>query len=121
MGRTVSSLLTGAADMVVGGTGEVREEERRRRTRMLEDDLVSWSLSPSSSSPAHHDTMSITAESSTRPTVLDAAALVPTDPAAAETILKEIVGRVAGPKDDELLKEKEQAIIKLGELYRDRK
>lgn len=72
---------------------------------------------PTTPTPA----MSITAESSTRPTVLDATALIPTDPTAAEAILKEIVGRVAGPKDDELLREKESAIIKLGEIYRERK
>lgn len=29
--------------------------------------------------------------------------------------------RIAGPRDDELLRDKEQAILKLGELYRDKK
>lgn len=83
--------------------------------------------------------MSIEAEGSTRSTVADATALLPTDSAGAESILKQILsrpaGRVdaslpllsasltrpAGPKDEELLREKEAAILKLGELYRDKK
>ncbi|GAA5859944.1 hypothetical protein JCM1840_001808 [Sporobolomyces johnsonii] len=54
---------------------------------------------------------------STSTTLQDALAL--SDPAQREHSLRAILAQPAGPRDDALLRDKETAILKLGELYRD--
>uniref|UniRef100_A0A0K3CGU6 BY PROTMAP: gi/647401714/emb/CDR48069.1/ RHTO0S16e00606g1_1 [Rhodosporidium toruloides] n=1 Tax=Rhodotorula toruloides TaxID=5286 RepID=A0A0K3CGU6_RHOTO len=49
------------------------------------------------------------------------AALAHDDPRERERALRDVLAQPAGPRDDELLRDKEQAILKLGELYRDEK
>ncbi|CDR48069.1 RHTO0S16e00606g1_1 [Rhodotorula toruloides] len=48
-------------------------------------------------------------------------ALAHDDPRERERALRDVLAQPAGPRDDELLRDKEQAILKLGELYRDAK
>ncbi|GAA5962386.1 hypothetical protein JCM21900_005102 [Sporobolomyces salmonicolor] len=50
-------------------------------------------------------------------TLHDALAL--SDPAQRELSLRAVLAQPAGPRDDDLLRDKETAILKLGELYRD--
>ncbi|GAA5843873.1 hypothetical protein JCM5353_007398 [Sporobolomyces roseus] len=48
-------------------------------------------------------------------------AISQTDPQQKEQSLRQILDQPAGPRDEDLLKDKEQAILELGKLYRDQK
>ncbi|GAA5884129.1 hypothetical protein JCM16303_005929 [Sporobolomyces ruberrimus] len=48
-------------------------------------------------------------------------ALATTDSGEKEQLLRQILDQPAGPRDEELLKEKESAILELGKIYRDQK
>ncbi|GAA5904354.1 uncharacterized protein JCM6883_006460 [Sporobolomyces salmoneus] len=48
-------------------------------------------------------------------------AVATTDPNEKESLLRQILDQPAGPRDEELLKEKESAILELGKLFRDQK